>query len=219
MPKTKIQIAAILVVLSLGSLDRPRASEVESARVSLEGEWVPYEDAILRFSHPKGWKVWRDDESSTRRERTWSVDPPAAADRWGEVSMHQYLDGREKRSLERIFLEHKKYVRKIIRGPKHLTPKGAKCLVFVVEQKAYSHCGDDISQDQNERLACIEAVANAVCYETGGNHVAVWAHLSRYQESGKADKLRDNNAAIFDRFLKGLEFKAVAESSSSRKGN
>ncbi|MEK7746586.1 MAG: hypothetical protein AAB576_07970, partial [Elusimicrobiota bacterium] len=167
-----------------------------------------YEDSLIRFKCPAGWKMWFSQGSPIDGERDWYVDSPdVEKSDLMSLSIREKLDSREKRPLEEIFGKTKKDGNglTIVEGPKHLALVGAKCLAFK---------WDVLSPGQHSSLTPgpdnppfrIPAYADAYCYNKRGNYVEISTKLS-YYEPGKPDDGYRKNAAIFDDFLKTVEFK------------
>ncbi len=167
-----------------------------------------YKDPLIRFKCPNGWKTWFYEGSPAEGERAWYVDPPdTEKSDFGDISIIEKLDGREKRPLEQIFAETKKNAHKmtILEGPKKMAILGAKCLAFKYESIMLVNFGHiQFTPDMPPPRA--GSSAHAYCYNKRGNYVEIWTKLSNYAP-GKPDERYKKNAALFDDFLKTVEFK------------
>lgn len=179
-----------------------------TGKAPIERDCSAYEDSLIRFKCPAGYKMWFSQGSPIDGKRAWHIEPPdVETNNLMNISIREKLDSREKRLLEDIIAESKKNTEgmTIVEGPKKLTIAGAQCLSFkwdVLSPGDYS----SLTPSPDNPPFQIPAYAFARCYNKRENFVEISTKLS-YYEPGKPGEEYKRNAALFDDFLKTIEFK------------
>ncbi len=224
----KLGAALLLVVLGLALYGAwrmlPRADIVKpeiTGEAASTGEWAVYEDSILRFEHPRGWKAGTFQyKVPERHERFWhasrKVEQGEFSDELGDILIKEDPDLIEKPPLEQLVAETIKNWSdsRLIGAPKRYDLKGATCLAYIMEGEKRFVNSDQVSAANVNRPVYVRAKERAECYRDNGNYFEFWSYLSVY--AGQPDERYYKNVRIFEHILQSLEFKQAAGSTSKK---
>ncbi len=176
--------------------------------------WDSFSSKSVGFSKPSNWTVRRK-EIKVQNRIAWIADGPPEkgvlpTDTSPEmrIVLSEYTDGKEKRSLEKIY-KTATWEADRIHSAKTVLIEGGKCLDYRLD---YEQINSEFEKDGRSRVIdkCIRRESYAHCYSDDGRYFETSSNIGHFCNRQNPDERTARREKIYSRFMRSLKFKPIS---------